>query len=169
MQRSPRRTACLVALVGATLFPAACSSDDSGSASASPGSTSTSTTSTPDAAGGTGKGSFVLGDRTYTFDATDCTVSDHRIEAAGKGTLDNRTFTVTIRHSESDTSGIETVQVVFTAAESIVGTNFVPLPSGAEQFTLKATGKGKAEGTVPVTGTGGQPSGDGQLTLDCAA
>jgi hypothetical protein len=168
MQRSPRRTTCFVALLGATRFLAACSSDDSGSASASTSSTSAST-STTDAAGGTGKGSFVLGDRTYTFDATDCTVSDHRIEAAGKGTLDNRPFTVTVRHSESDTSGIETVQVVFTAAESIVGTNFVPLPSGAEQFTLKATGKGKAEGTVPVTGTGGQPSGDGQLTLDCAA
>jgi hypothetical protein len=172
MQRSPLRTTfCIAAALAAFTF-AACSDDSSGSSSSSSDTTAKSdaTTTTEAAKTGSGTGTFVLGDRTFTFDAAECTIDDGDqplVEASGKGTFDNRPFTVTVRHSESDTSAIETVQVAFTATEALVGTNFVPLPDGKDSVKITVAGKGKAEGTMPVTGTGGQPSGEGKLSLDC--
>ena len=173
---SPRRsTPFLVALLVPTLAFAACA-DDAGSAS--PGSAESAddaatTTSTTAAAAGKGKGTFVVGDRTYTFEAKRCTAEEGdpvgTVLADGNGTFDGRPFTVTVKSSPGETSAIETVQVVFTSTEAVVGTNFVQLPGGAADTKLQVSEDGKATGTIAVTGTGGQPSGDGTLTLECDA
>jgi hypothetical protein len=171
MFRSPRRSLLLVALA-LPVLATACSDDSSASDEPdAAGKQTAESSTTTEAPAGKGSGTFVVGDRTYSFDVDPCTVDagadSSNIQATGKGTFDNRPFTVTIRHSESETSAIENVQIVFSATEALVGTNFAPLPAGEDALKLKASKEGKAEGTLPVTGTGGQPSGDGQLTLEC--
>src|SRR5687767_13671861 len=157
---TPRRSsAFLVALLVPTLAFAACAdggSDDTGSASS--GTTESAddaatTTSTTEAAAGPGKGTFVVGDRTYTFEAKRCTAEEGdpvgTILADGTGSFDGRPFTVTIKSSPGETSAIETVQVVFAATEAVVGTNFVQLPGGAADTKLQVSeGGGKAAGTI---------------------
>ena len=174
---APRRTRFLVALVAASLASAACGGggDDAPSDTASgDGETSTtSTTSTTSApvAAGKGKGTFVVGDRTYAFDAKRCRAEQGdpvgTVQADGSGTFDGRPFTVTVKSSPGETSAIETVQVVFAVTESVVGTNYVQLPAGAADTKLKVEEDGKATGTIAVSGSGGQPSGEGTLTLEC--
>ena len=174
--RTPRRTPFLVALLLPVAAFAACaddsSSDDESTASApttvAEGGDETTTTAT---AMGKGKGSFVVGDRTFDFEASRCLAEEgdpvDRVEAAGKGTFDGRPFTVTVKSSPSDTSAIETIQVVFAATEAVVGTNYVVLPAGAADVRFEVADEGKASGTIAVTGTGGQPSGEGTLSLAC--
>ena len=173
---SPRRTSFLVALLVPSLAFAACGGGDSDDASPSASSgeaTTTSTTEAAPAAVGTGKGTFVVGDRTYAFEARRCLAEEGdplgTVAADGTGTFDGRPFTVTVKSSPGDTSVIETVQVVFAATEALVGTNFVPLPSGAADVKLKVSEAGKAAGTIAVSGNGGQPSGEAALTLECDA
>jgi outer membrane lipoprotein-sorting protein len=174
----PLRTSFLFALVVPALALSACADDSSSSSSSSTSTTaeagrtadaSASTTTT--AAAGKGSGTFVVGDRTYSFDAKRCTAKKGNpigtVLADGNGTFDGRPFTVAVKSSPGSTSAIETVQVVFAATESVVGTNFVTLPDDAAGTKLKVTEDGKATGTITVAGTGGQPSGDGLLTLTC--
>jgi hypothetical protein len=172
----PRRTPFLVALLLPSLALAACgggSDDASSSPSDAAADESSTTTSTTEAAARTGKGTFVVGDRTYAFDAKRCTAEKGdpagTILAEGTGTFDGRPFTVTVKSSPDKSSAIETVQVVFAATEAVVGTNFVQLPAGAADVKLQVSEDGKATGTIAVMGTGGQPSGEGTLTLTCDA
>ena len=178
--RTPRRNPFLVALLLPSLAFAACADDGSADTDASAdGATepaaddATTTTAGAAAKAGTGKGTFVVGDRTYAFDAARCRAEEGdpvgTVEASGKGTFDNRPFTVTVKSSPDETSTIETVQVAFSATEAVVGTNYVALPSGAADVKLKVSEDGKAAGTIAVLGTGGQPSGEGTLTLECDA
>ena len=177
---SPRRTAFLVAPLLPLFAFAACAGggdDDAATDTNTDTATGTdeSTTSTTEAAAaaGKGKGTFVVGDRTYSFDAKRCVADEGdpvgTVQADGNGTFDGRPFTVVVKSSPSETSAIETVQVVFAATESVVGTNYVQLPSGAADTKLKVEEDGKATGTIAVSGTGGQPSGEGALTLECEA
>jgi hypothetical protein len=173
---SPRRTSFLVALLVPSLAFAACGGGDSDDASPSESSgeeTTTSTTEAAPAAVGSGKGTFVVGDRTYAFEAKRCTAEEGdpvgTVQAAGTGTFDSRSFTVTVKSAPTETSSIETVQIAFSGTEAVVGTNYVTLPGGAADVKLKVTEDGKAAGTIAVTGTGGQPSGEGTLTLECDA
>ena len=174
MSTPRRRTPFLLALLLPVLAFAACA-DDGGSSSESsePDAAEDGTTTTSEAAAavGKGKGTFVVGDRTYAFDAKRCLADEGdpvgTVQADGEGTFDNRKFTVTVKSSPGETSVIETVQVVFAATEAVVGTNFVTLPGGAADVKLQVEEGGKAGGTMPVSGTGGQPSGDGVLTLEC--
>lgn len=174
---SPRRTPLLVALLLPSLALAACAGDDD-TTDDTPGAatgTDEATTSTTGAASATGKGkgTFVVGDRTYAFDAKRCIAEEGdpvgTVQADGNGTFDGRPFTVVVKSSPSESSAIETVQIAFNATESVVGTNYVQLPSGAADTKLKVEEDGKATGTIAVSGTGGQPSGDGTLTLECEA
>jgi hypothetical protein len=170
--RSPRRTLFLVALSVAALALAACGEEGDGAASEGPADTDAdASTTTSEPAAGTGKGTFVVGDRTYAFDAKRCLAEEGdplgTVEAEGDGTFDNRAFTVTIKSSPGPTSVIETIQVVFAATEAVVGTNFVQLPSGAADVKFEVAEDGEAAGTIAVMGTGGQPSGEGTLTLTC--
>ena len=175
---TPRRTPFLVALLLPPLAFAACGGGDDDAATdtaadeaSDAGDATTSTTAA--AAAGKGKGTFVVGDRTYTFEAKRCRAEEGdplgTVQADGTGTFDGRPFTVTVKSSPSETSAIETVQVVFAATEAVVGTNYVQLPSGAADVKLQVEEDGKASGTIAVSGTGGQPSGDGTLTLECEA
>ena len=183
---SPRRTPFLVALLVPLAALGACADDRNSSSSSSSdslGDADATTTSAADgdtdgegggsAATGTGKGTFVVGDRSYAFEARRCTAEEGdpvgTVLADGKGAFDGRPFTVTVKSSPGDTSAIETVQVVFAATEAVVGTNFVQLPGGAADIKLEVREDGKATGTIPVMGTGGQPSGEGTLTLECDA
>ena len=172
---SPRRTPFLVALLLPSLAFAACGggTDDPSSAAESDTDGEATTTSTTAAAAGAGKGTLVVGDRTYAFEARRCLAEEGdplgTVAADGTGTFDGRPFTVTVKSSPGDTSVIETVQVVFAATEALVGTNFVPLPSGAADVKLKVSEEGKAAGTIAVSGNGGQPSGEAALTLECDA
>jgi hypothetical protein len=171
---SPRRTSFLVALLAGSVAFAACA--DSG---AEPTDTSSdaggdaTTTSTTAPAVGKGEGTFVVGDRTYDFEAKHCSAVKGdplgTVLADGTGTFDGRPFTVVIKSSPGKTSVIETVQVVFAATEAVVGTSFVQLPGGASDVKFEVTEDGKTSGTIAVMGTGGQPSGEGTLTLSCEA
>ena len=172
---SPRRTPFLVALLLGSAAFAACA--DGGAeptdATSDEGAEATTSTTEAPAAVGKGKGTFVVGDRTYTFEAKRCSAEEGdplgTVLADGNGTFDGRPFTVTVKSSPGDTSVIETVQVVFAASEAVVGTSLVPLPDGVDDVKFEVTADGKAAGTIPVTGTGGQPSGEGTLTLECEA
>ena len=170
---SPRRNPFLVALVVPVLGLAACADDapDTATDAAAEEADTDATTTTTEAPVGTGKGTFVVGDRTYTFEAKRCTAQKGdpagTVLAEGNGSFDTRSFTVTVRSSPGETSAIETVQVVFAATEAVVGTNYVPLPAGAADVALRVSEDGKAAGTITVMGTGGQPSGEGTLTLEC--
>ena len=175
--QTPRRTPFLVALLLPSLAFAACAgggddapADDAPEAPSGADETATSTTEAA-AAVGKGSGSFVVGDRTYTFEAKRCRAEEGdpvgTVQADGTGTFDGRPFTVTVKSAPTETSAIETVQVVFAATESVVGTNYVRLPSGAADTRFKVEQDGKATGTIAVSGIGGQPSGEGTLTLTC--
>ena len=174
---TPRRSSFLVALLVPSLAFAACGGGDDDTAADAPSGgddatiTSTTETTSTTTKVGKGKGTFVVGDRTYTFEAKRCRADEGdpvgTVQADGTGTFDGRPFTVTVKSSPTETSAIETVQVVFAATEAVVGTNFVQLPSGAADTKLKVEEDGKATGTLAVTGTGGQPSGEGALTLEC--
>ena len=173
---SPRRTPFLVALLVPVAALAACGGDSDTAADEAPesGADAGDVTTTSEAApSGTGKGTFVVGDRTYAFDAKPCSAEAGdplgTVLADGKGTFDGRPFTVTVKSSPGETSVIETVQVVFAATEAVVGTNFVQLPGGAADVKFEVADAGKASGTIAVMGTGGQPSGEGTLTLECDA
>ena len=175
---TPRRTSFLVALVVPSLAFAACGGGDDVRPSDRPADATsdadeTTTSTTEAAAVGKGKGSFVVGDRTYTFESKRCRAEEGdpvgTVQADGTGTFDGRPFTVVVKSAPTETSAIETVQVVFAATEAVVGTNYVQLPSGAADTKLKVTEDGKATGTIAVSGSGGQPSGEGTLTLECEA
>lgn len=170
-----RRTPLLVAVVVPCLSFAACASggDDDAADDAGSATKATKTTADAPAAAGKGKGTFVVGDRTYAFEAKRCRAEEGdpvgTVQADGTGTFDGRPFTVTVKSSPTETSAIETVQVVFAATESVVGTSYVPLPSGAADTRFRVEADGKAVGTIAVSGSGGQPSGEGALTLECDA
>lgn len=171
--QTPLRTPFLVALALPSLALAACGGDAADTTSGTDGGAAeTTTTSTTEAAAvGKGKGTVVVGDRTYAFEAKRCVAEEGdpvgTVLADGNGTFDGRPFTVTVKSSPSEDSAIETVQVVFAATESVVGTNYVPLPSGAADIRFKVAEDGKATGSITVAGSGGQPSGEGALTLEC--
>lgn len=168
---SPRRTSFLVALLVPTLAFSACGGDSAAEDDTESDTEATTSTTEAAAAPTPGKGTFVVGDRTYSFDAKRCTAEKGdpvgTIQVAGAGTFDTRNFTVVVKSAPTETSAIETVQIVFAATESVVGTNYVTLPGGAADIKLQVTEDGKASGTIPVSGIGGQPSGEGTLTLEC--
>jgi hypothetical protein len=171
---SPRRALLAVALLPVLAF-AACGGDDDSSSSASGSTTTTSgdsagsTTSTT-AAAGTGKGTLKIGGKELAFDAKKCSVggSDDQpsFAAEGTGSADGKNFTVVVKRSPSSNSVIETLQLAFSATESIVGTKFVQLPDGKADSAVKVEDK-TATGTLEFLGSGGQPSGEGTFTVTC--
>jgi hypothetical protein len=168
------------ALVASLLLPAlafaACGGDDEAddtAGDAAAGTSEEATTTTAAAAGGTGTGTFTIAGTEYTFEAEPCAIGGDdeqpSVEATGKGEADGKPFTVTVKRSPSDDSVIENFQLVFTATEAMVGTNFVGLPDGADDTRIEVDGD-TAKGTFPnVLGTGGRPSGEGSFTLTCEA
>lgn len=168
------------ALVASLLLPAlafaACGGDDEAddtAGDAAAGTSEEATTTTAAAAGGTGTGTFTIAGTEYTFEAEPCAIGGDdeqpSVEATGKGEVDGKPFTVTVKRSPSDDSVIENFQLVFTATEAMVGTNFVGLPDGADDTRIEVDGD-TAKGTFPnVLGTGGRPSGEGSFTLTCQA
>ena len=177
--RTSRRRSLLAALVVPVLAFGACGGDDDSAdedAATGAGSSEaeeTTTTSAAESAGGTGKGTFTIAGTEFTFDAEPCAIGGDdeqpSVEAAGKGTADGKPFTVVVKRSPSDSSVIENFQLVFSATEAMVGTNFVGLPDGADNTKITVDGD-EAKGTFPnVLGTGGRPSGEGSFTLTCEA
>lgn len=168
------------ALVASLLLPAlafaACGGDDEAddtAGDAAAGTSEEATTTTAAAAGGTGTGTFTIAGTEYTFEAEPCAIGGDdeqpSVEATGKGEADGKPFTVTVKRSPSEDSVIENFQLVFTATEAMVGTNFVGLPDGADDTRIEVDGD-TAKGTFPnVLGTGGRPSGEGSFTLTCEA
>jgi hypothetical protein len=176
-----RRRSLLAALVVPVLAFGACGGGDGDSADedAATGAGSeeageTTTTSGQQSAGGTGTGTFTIAGTEFTFEAEPCAIGGDdeqpEVEAAGKGTApDGKPFTVVVKRSPSESSVIENFQLVFSASESMVGTNFVGLPEGADDTKITVEGD-EAKGTFPnVLGTGGRPSGEGSFTLTCEA
>lgn len=170
------------ALVASLLLPvlafAACGGDDDAddtaddtAGDAAAGTSEEATTTTAAAPGGTGTGTFTIAGTEYTFEAEPCAIGGDdeqpSVEATGKGEADGKPFTVTVKRSPSEDSVIENFQLVFTATEAMVGTNFVGLPDGADDTRIEVDGD-TASGTFPnVLGTGGRPSGEGSFTLTC--
>ena len=177
--RTSRRSTLLAALLVPALAFAACGDgdDDSADEDAATGAGEseageTTTTAGRAAASGKGTGTFTIGGSEFTFEAEPCTIGGDdeqpSVEAAGKGTApDGKAFTVVVKRSPSESSVIENFQLVFSATEAMVGTNFVGLPEGADDAVVTVEGD-EATGTFPnVLGTGGRPSGEGSFTLTC--
>jgi hypothetical protein len=166
----------LVSLLLPALAFAACGGDDepTGTGGAAAGTSEEATTTTTAAtAGGTGMGTFTIAGTEFTFEAEPCAIGGDddqpSVEATGKGEAEGKPFTVTVKRSPSDDSVIENFQLVFSATEAMVGTNFVGLPDGADNTKITVEGD-TAKGTFPnVLGTGGRPSGEGAFTLTCEA
>lgn len=163
----------LASLLVPVLAFAACGGDDD-EATETGGAAGTSeeaTTTTAAAAGGTGTGTFTIAGTEFTFEAEPCAIGGDdeqpSVEATGKGEADGKPFTVIVKRSPSEDSVIENFQLVFSATEAMVGTNFVGLPDGADNTKIEVEGD-TAKGTFPnVLGTGGRPSGEGSFTLTC--
>lgn len=172
---STSRRTLLASLLLPVLAFAACGGDDdepteTGGAA---GTSEEATTTTAATAGGTGTGTFTIAGTEFTFEAEPCAIGggddQPTVEATGKGEADGKPFTVTVKRSPSEDSVIENFQLVFTATEAMVGTNFVGLPDGADNTKIEVEGD-TAKGTFPnVLGTGGRPSGEGSFTLTCEA
>jgi hypothetical protein len=156
-----RRTLAAAAAVLVPLAFAACSKSDSPAVS-SPGVTTTTTKTATVKAGGTGTGQIAVGDKTFAFEAKPCTIDGDTVRASGAGTLDGKSFTVVVARA-AEGSLVETVQVAISAQQAVVATNFSSTKAGAK---LTVT-DGRVKGTLPFTGTGGLPSGDGTLDLVC--
>lgn len=175
---STSRRSLLASLLLPVLAFAACGGDDGGDTAdagdaGAAGTSEEATTTTAAVAGGTGTGTFTIGGTEYTFEAEPCAIAGDdeqpSVEATGKGEADGKPFTVTVKRSPSSNSVIENFQLVFTATEAMVGTNFVGLPDGAANTKIEVDGD-TATGTFPnVLGTGGRPSGEGSFTLTCEA
>lgn len=176
---STSRRTLLASLLLPVLAFAACGGDDDANDTAdagdngAAGTSEEATTTTAAVAGGTGNGTFTIGGTEYTFAAEPCAIGGDdeqpSVEATGKGQADGKPFTVTVKRSPSEDSVIENFQLVFTATEAMVGTNFVGLPDGADNTKIEVDGD-TAKGTFPnVLGTGGRPSGEGSFTLTCEA
>ena len=171
---SPRRSALLVALLVPVLAFAACGGDDDDTGSTSGTGTASGTSSedatTTTAAAGKGTGTLSIAGTEFTFDAEPCSIGGDDdqpvIDAEGKGTADGKDFTVVVARSASKDSVLENFQLVFTATEAMIGTNFVSLPDGKDNAKVKVD-DGKATGTLNFLGTGGRPSGEGTFTLTC--
>ena len=177
--RSPRRSSLLAALLVPLLAFGACAGGDDDPSGEDPAAGAgaseadeTTTTSAAGPAGGKGTGTFTIAGTEYTFDAEPCAIGGDdeqpSVEAAGKGTApDGKAFSVVVKRSPSSNSVIENFQLVFSATEAMVGTNFVGLPEGAAKAAVTVEGD-EAKGTFPnVLGTGGRPSGEGSFTLTC--
>jgi hypothetical protein len=174
---STSRRTLLASLLLPVLAFAACGGDDGGNDTAdagdngAAGTSEEATTTTAAVAGGTGTGTFTIAGTEFTFDAEPCAIGGDddqpSVEATGKGQADGKPFTVTVKRSPSEDSVIENFQLVFSATEAMVGTNFVGLPDGADNTKIEVEGD-TAKGTFPnVLGTGGRPSGEGSFTLTC--
>lgn len=168
---SPRRSALLVALLVPVLAFAACGGGDDDTSSSSGTGTSSEDATTTTAAAGKGTGTLSIAGTEFTFDAEPCRIGGDKdqpvIDADGKGTADGKDFTVVVARSASKDSVLENFQLVFTATEAMVGTNFVSLPAGKDSAKVKVDDSGKATGTLNFLGTGGRPSGEGTFTLTC--
>lgn len=172
---STSRRSLLVSLLVPVLAFAACGGDDDEATGTGPaaGTVEEATSTTAAVAGGTGTGTFTIAGTEFTFEAEPCAIGGDddqpSVEATGKGEADGKPFTVTVKRSPSEDSVIENFQLVFSATEAMVGTNFVGLPDGAENTKIAVDGD-TAKGTFPnVLGTGGRPSGEGTFTLTCEA
>lgn len=168
---TPRRTSLLAAVLLPALAFAACGGDDSSSGDTTGTTAKAADATTTTAKAGSGSGTFTIGGTEYAFEAQKCAIGGDKdqpkVDAEGKGTADGKPFTVVITRSPSKESVLENFQLVFTATESIVGTNFVGLPEGKANSVVKVEGD-KATGTFPnFLGTGGRPSGEGSFTLTC--
>ena len=176
---STSRRTLLASLLLPVLAFAACGGDDDGTDApdagdnGAAGTSEEATTTAAAAAGGTGTGTgtFTIAGTEFTFAAEPCAIGGDddqpSVEATGKGEAEGKPFTVTVKRSPSDDSVIENFQLVFTATEAMVGTNFVGLPDGADNTKIEVEGD-TAKGTFPnVLGTGGRPSGEGSFTLTC--
>lgn len=174
---STSRRRLLASLLLPLLAFTACGGDDdapdtadAGDAGAA-GTSDEATTTTAAAAAGTGSGTFTIAGTEFTFEAEPCAIGGDdeqpSVEASGKGEADGKPFTVIVKRSPSEDSVIENFQLVFSATEAMVGTNFVGLPDGADNTKIEVEGD-TAKGTFPnVLGTGGRPSGEGSFTLTC--
>jgi type 1 fimbria pilin len=174
---STSRRTLFASLLVPVLALAACGGDDETSedgGGAAGGTREEATTTTAARIGGTGTGTFTIGGTEFTFEAEPCAIDGDdddqpSVEAAGKGEAGGQPFTVVVKRSPSQDSVIENFQLVFSAAEAMVGTNFVALPDGADDTRIEVEGR-EAKGTFPnVLGTGGRPSGEGSFTLSCEA
>lgn len=172
---STSRRTLLASLLVPVLALAACGGDDEPveTGGTAGGTSEEATTTTAATAGGTGSGTFTIAGTEFTFEAEPCAIGGDddqpSVEATGKGEADGSPFTVTVKRSPSEDSVIENFQLVFSATEAMVGTNFVGLPDGADNTSIEVDGD-TATGTFPnVLGTGGRPSGQGSFTLTCEA
>ena len=172
---STSRRTLLVSLLLPILAFAACGGDgdEPAETGGAAGTSEEATTTTAATAGGTGTGTFTIAGTEFTFEAEPCAIGGDdeqpSVEAAGKGEADGKPFSVTVKRSPSEDSVIENFQLVFTATEAMVGTNFVGLPDGVDNTKIEVEGD-TARGTFPnVLGTGGRPSGEGSFTLTCEA
>lgn len=172
---STTRRTLLASLLVPVLALAACGGDDEPveTGGTAGGTSEEATTTTAATAGGTGSGTFTIAGTEFTFEAEPCAIGGDddqpSVEATGKGEADGSPFTVTVKRSPSEDSVIENFQLVFSATEAMVGTNFVGLPDGADNTSIEVDGD-TATGTFPnVLGTGGRPSGQGSFTLTCEA
>lgn len=162
-----RRRSPFLALAALPLLAAACGGGGDTADDAGAGATTSSTTSSTPASG-KGTGTLSVGGTEFAFAAEPCRVTpgdQASVEAQGTGTLGDKKFTVVVKRSPSKTSVIENFQLIFSATESIVGTNFVSPPNaGTSRIEVEGT---KATGTFNFLGTGGRPSGEGTFTLTC--
>lgn len=172
---STSRRTLLASLLVPVLALAACGGDDEPveTGGTAGGTSEEATTTTAATAGGTGSGTFTIAGTEFTFEAEPCAIGGDddqpSVEATGKGEADGSPFTVTVKRSPSEDSVIENFQLVLSATEAMVGTNFVGLPDGADNTSIEVDGD-TATGTFPnVLGTGGRPSGQGSFTLTCEA
>jgi hypothetical protein len=168
-----RRTSLLAALLLPAVAFAACGGDDDSSSKGTSATTAkgAAEATTTTAKAGSGTGTFTIGGTEFSFEAPKCSIGGDKdqpkIDAEGKGTADGKPFTVVVTRSPSKDSVLENFQLVFTATESIVGTNVVGLPQGKADSVVSVEGQ-KATGTFPnFLGTGGRPSGEGTFTLTC--
>lgn len=168
-----RRTSVVALLLLPVLTLVACGGDTDGAApnTGSSGAAVESTTTTrTGTAGGTGTGTMTIAGTDFAFEAEPCAIGGDddqpSVEATGKGTSEGKDFTVLVKRSPSKTSVLENFQLVFSVSESMVGTNFVSLPDGADRARIKVEDT-TATGSFEFLGTGGRPSGEGTFSLTC--